>query len=101
MVVQGHAQEKKLIVAAKAVASSTAQLLIVCKVKADTRSENSRRLQVREGGKEEKREGREDSHVHVCQQKTLLRSGVRVRVWDREQRKIKRSAYEPHPQQKY
>lgn len=45
-VVQGQAQEEKLIAAAKAVASSTAQLLIACQVKADTRSENNRRLQV-------------------------------------------------------
>lgn len=50
MVVQGHAQEEKLIAAAKAVASSTAQLLIACQVKADARSENNRRLQVRERG---------------------------------------------------
>ena len=69
MVVQGHAQEEKLIAAAKAVASSTAQLLIACQVKADARSENNRRLQVRErgegggeggGGRSEKKEkGRE------------------------------------------
>ena len=45
-VVQGQAQEEKLIAAAKAVAASTAQLLIACQVKADTRSENNRRLQV-------------------------------------------------------
>lgn len=57
MVVQGHAQEEKLIAAAKAVASSTAQLLIACQVKADARSENNRRLQVRERG--EGRKGRE------------------------------------------
>ena len=44
--VQGTAQEEKLIVAAKAVASSTAQLLISCQVKADARSENNRRLQI-------------------------------------------------------
>ena len=47
MVVQGQAKEEKLITAAKAVASSTAQLLISCQVKADARSENNRRLQVR------------------------------------------------------
>ena len=52
MVVQGHAQEEKLIAAAKAVASSTAQLLIACQVKADARSENNRRLQVRKGREE-------------------------------------------------
>ena len=57
MVVQGHAQEEKLIAAAKAVASSTAQLLIACQVKADARSENNRRLQVKERG--EGRKGRE------------------------------------------
>lgn len=45
-VVQGNAQEEKLIAAAKAVAASTAQLLIACQVKADPRSENNRRLQV-------------------------------------------------------
>ena len=64
MVVQGHAQEEKLIAAAKAVASSTAQLLIACQVKADARSENNRRLQVKERGegrkgRERGREGRE------------------------------------------
>ena len=47
VVVQGNAQEEKLIVAAKAVAASTAQLLISCQVKADTNSENNRRLQVK------------------------------------------------------
>ena len=41
-VVQGQAQEEKLIVAVKAVASSTAQLLVTCQVKADARSENNR-----------------------------------------------------------
>ena len=46
VVVQGNAQEEKLIVAAKAVAASTAQLLISCQVKADTNSESNRRLQV-------------------------------------------------------
>lgn len=45
-VVQGQAEEEKLIAAAKAVAASTAQLLIACQVKADPRSENNRRLQV-------------------------------------------------------
>lgn len=44
--VQGTAQEEKLIAAAKGVASSTAQLLISCQVKADARSENNRRLQM-------------------------------------------------------
>lgn len=46
MVVTGQAKEEKLITAAKAVAASTAQLLISCQVKADARSENNRRLQV-------------------------------------------------------
>ena len=41
-VVQGQAQEEKLIVAVKAVASSTAQLLVTCQVKDDARSENNR-----------------------------------------------------------
>ena len=45
-VVQGQALEEKLIVAAKDVASSTVQLLIACQVKANTGSENNRRLQV-------------------------------------------------------
>ena len=44
--VQGQADEVKLVAAAKSVASSTAQLLIACQVKADARSENNRRLQV-------------------------------------------------------
>lgn len=44
--VQGEAEEEKLIVAAKAVAASTAQLLIACQVKADASSENNKRLQV-------------------------------------------------------
>ncbi len=44
--VQGEADEDKLIVAAKAVAASTAQLLIACQVKADARSESNKRLQV-------------------------------------------------------
>ena len=41
-VVQGLAQEEKLIVAVKAVASSTVQLLVTCQVKADAHSENNR-----------------------------------------------------------
>ncbi|XP_041458339.1 talin-1-like isoform X4 [Lytechinus variegatus] len=45
-VVQGHASEERLIGSAKQVASSTAQLLVACKVKADTFSESMRRLQV-------------------------------------------------------
>lgn len=48
-VVQGNADEDKLIAAAKAVAAHTAQLLLACQVKADPRSENNRRLQVRLG----------------------------------------------------
>ena len=50
VVVQGNAQEEKLIAAAKGVAASTAQLLIACQVKADTNSESNRRLQVRGQG---------------------------------------------------
>ena len=46
-VVTGEAQEEKLIAAAKAVASSTAYLLIACQVKANINSENNRRLQVK------------------------------------------------------
>lgn len=46
-VVQGHASQERLIGSAKQVASSTAQLLVACKVKADTFSESMRRLQVR------------------------------------------------------
>lgn len=45
-VVQGHASQERLIGSAKQVASSTAQLLVACKVKADTFSESMRRLQV-------------------------------------------------------
>ncbi len=48
-VVQGQAQEEKLIAAAKNVAASTAQLLIACQVKADAHSENNKRLQVISG----------------------------------------------------
>ena len=44
--VRGQASEEKLIAAAKAVASSTAQLLLACQVKADARSDSNRRLQV-------------------------------------------------------
>ena len=43
---QGQALEEKLIAAAKDVASSTVQLLIAYQIKADTDSENKRRLQV-------------------------------------------------------
>ena len=46
LVVGGQASEEKLIAAAKAVASSTAQLLLACQVKADARSDSNRRLQV-------------------------------------------------------
>ncbi|XP_065841732.1 talin-like isoform X2 [Oscarella lobularis] len=42
--VQGVSNTEKLIASAKAVASSTAQLLVACRVKADADSENSRRL---------------------------------------------------------
>ncbi|XP_022084655.1 talin-1-like isoform X7 [Acanthaster planci] len=44
-VVQGHASQERLISSAKQVASSTAQLLVACKVKASTFSEPMRRLQ--------------------------------------------------------
>lgn len=43
--VQGVGTEEMLISSAKQVASSTAQLLIACKVKSDPNSESSRRLQ--------------------------------------------------------
>lgn len=43
--VQGHAGEERLISAAKQVASSTAQLLVACKVKADPNSIPMRNLQ--------------------------------------------------------
>lgn len=44
--VQGHATEEKLISSAKQVASSTAQLLVACQVKADPNSVSMKRLQV-------------------------------------------------------
>ena len=44
--VQGQASEEKLISSAKQVASSTAQLLVACKVKADQDSVAMRRLTV-------------------------------------------------------
>jgi hypothetical protein len=40
------ASEEKLISSAKQVASSTAQLLVACKVKADPDAESTKRLQV-------------------------------------------------------
>lgn len=43
--VKGHTSEEKLIGAAKQVASSTAQLLLACKVKADPDSATMRRLE--------------------------------------------------------
>lgn len=43
--VQGVSSEEKLISSAKQVASSTAQLLVACKVKADPDSESTKRLQ--------------------------------------------------------
>ena len=49
---QGVSNTEKLIASAKAVASSTAQLLVACRVKADADSENSRRLHVRENSPE-------------------------------------------------
>jgi len=45
--VQGVASEEKLISSAKQVASSTAQLLVACKVKADPDADSTKRLQVR------------------------------------------------------
>ena len=44
--VQGNASEEKLIASAKAVANSTAQLLLACRVKADPTSVTQKRLQV-------------------------------------------------------
>ena len=46
LVVKENTHEDKLIARAKAVASSAAQLLIACQVKAEARSENNKRLQV-------------------------------------------------------
>lgn len=43
--VQGHSTEEKLISAAKQVASSTAHLLVACKVKSDIDSRAMQRLQ--------------------------------------------------------
>ncbi|XP_054280659.1 talin-2 isoform X2 [Macrosteles quadrilineatus] len=43
--VQGVSSEEKLVSSAKQVASSTAQLLVACKVKADPDSDNTKRLQ--------------------------------------------------------
>ena len=44
--VQGHGTEEKLISAARQVASSTTQLLVACKVKADADSVAMKRLKV-------------------------------------------------------
>ena len=44
--VQGHSTEEKLTSAARQVASSTAQLLVACKVRADPDSPAMKRLQV-------------------------------------------------------
>ena len=44
--VQGNASEERLIAGAKQVSNSTAQLLLACRVKADSNSESQRRLQV-------------------------------------------------------
>jgi talin len=43
--VQGHGTEERLISSAKQVASSTAALLVACKVKADITSQAMKRLQ--------------------------------------------------------
>ena len=45
--VQGNASEERLVAGAKQVSNSTAQLLLACRVKADSHSETQRRLQVR------------------------------------------------------
>lgn len=45
--VQGNASEERLVAGAKQVSNSTAQLLLACRVKADSNSETQRRLQVR------------------------------------------------------
>jgi len=45
--VQGISSEEKLISSAKQVASSTAQLLVSCKVKADPDSASTKRLLVK------------------------------------------------------
>lgn len=45
--VQGNASEERLIAGANQVASSTAQLLLACRVKADANSATQKRLQVR------------------------------------------------------
>ena len=44
--VQGNASEERLIAGANQVASSTAQLLLACRVKADANSATQKRLQV-------------------------------------------------------
>ena len=44
--VQGNASEERLVAGATQVASSTAQLLLACRVKADANSATQRRLQV-------------------------------------------------------
>lgn len=44
--VQGNASEERLVAGAKQVSNSTAQLLLACRVKADSNSETQRRLQV-------------------------------------------------------
>lgn len=44
--VQGNATEERIIASAKGVASSTAQLLLASRVKADSNSKTQRNLQV-------------------------------------------------------
>lgn len=44
--VQGNASVERLVSSAKAVAASTAQLLVACQVKADKESKSNARLQV-------------------------------------------------------
>ena len=44
--VQGSASEEKLVASANSVASSTAQLLLACRVKSDAESKSQKNLQV-------------------------------------------------------
>ena len=60
--VQGNGSEEKLISAAKQVASSTAHLLVACRVKADADSSAMRRLQV----------GQLHAVVSLCQMNVYL-----------------------------
>ena len=53
--VQGNASEERLIAGAKQVSNSTAQLLLACRVKADSNSDTQMRLQVSDGYFEDSR----------------------------------------------